>query len=180
MKNPNQHIFQHCPGCGEKNLVPSGNKSFTCKSCDFIIFINVAAAGIALIFDNNKHLLVTRRKHDPFKGMLDLPGGFAEPGESMEACLIREIKEELHLNVSDLQYYCTAPSQYLFKNIVYPILDMVFFCRVADFSKIRADDDVSEFLFIPIPQLNASLFGLDSPKMVIKTLQQTGIHGWLP
>ncbi len=53
---------------------------------------------MALILNEKNQLLVTRRKQDPFKGTLDLPGGFAEPGEGIEQSLIREIKEELEIH----------------------------------------------------------------------------------
>ena len=39
-------------------------------------------------------LLLIRRKNHPFKGSWALPGGFLEPGESIEECLLRELDEE--------------------------------------------------------------------------------------
>ena len=46
--------------------------------------------------DNSKTLLV-RRKNDPFKGMLSIPGGFINEGETAEDAIMREDKEEISL-----------------------------------------------------------------------------------
>ena len=51
--------------------------------------------------DNSKILLV-RRKNDPFKGMLSIPGGFINEGETAEDAVIREAKEETALVVEPI------------------------------------------------------------------------------
>ena len=171
MKNPNTHLFRYCPQCGGKSLAISDEKSFLCRSCSFKFYLNTAAAGIALIFNKNDELLVTKRRYDPAKGMLDLPGGFADPGETIEACLIREIKEELNLTITSLTYFCSVPNTYMYKNVTYSITDFAFLCSVDDFDAIKASDDVSEFYFIELTSLDINHFGLDSPKIVIDRLR---------
>lgn len=167
--NPNQHKFIHCPRCGQAALTPATQKSFSCYSCQFVFYLNCAAACIAVIVEKNQ-LLVTRRKYDPFKGTLDLPGGFAEPGESIEQSLIREIKEELDLDIIDLKYLCSFPNTYPYKSVVYPVTDMAFVCKVKTFDTIKARDDIDNFYFIDLLKLDKNLFGLASPKKVIETL----------
>jgi 8-oxo-dGTP diphosphatase len=46
-----------------------------------------------LVIKNDKILLI-RRGNEPFKDMYALPGGFLEYGETMEDCVVREVKEE--------------------------------------------------------------------------------------
>jgi 8-oxo-dGTP diphosphatase len=54
----------------------------------------------ALIFRAGQ-LLITRRHADAHLGGLwEFPGGKREPGESFEACLAREIREELGVEIS--------------------------------------------------------------------------------
>lgn len=171
MVNPNTHRFKYCPACGSAGIGPDSVKSVTCRDCQFKLYINVASAGMAVIFDDDQRVLVTRRKFEPYKGTLDFPGGFAEPGETMEACIIREIKEELNLAISNLRYFFSTTNDYLYQAITYPILDFVFICRVTDFTPISANDDISEFLFIPVNDLDPAQFGHRSPRTVVDTLK---------
>lgn len=46
--------------------------------------------------DRGEILLVVRG-HDPFRGRLALPGGFVEPGETVETAVRREVEEETGL-----------------------------------------------------------------------------------
>ncbi|PIE60897.1 MAG: DNA mismatch repair protein MutT [Desulfobacterales bacterium] len=167
MKNPNTHTFKYCPACGAHALAPDNAKSFSCRFCHFKFFINTAAAAMALITDEQDRLLVTRRKRDPEKGSLDLPGGFAEPGEDIERCLIREIKEELNLDVTDLTYFGSFSNIYPYKSVFYPITDLAFICQVDNFKEIRPMDDVAQFMFIPIDELQPSKFGMDSARNTV-------------
>jgi mutator protein MutT len=60
-------------------------------------FIEVSAA---LIFRGGK-LLITQRHHDSHLGGLwEFPGGKREPDETFEGCLVREIREELGVEIS--------------------------------------------------------------------------------
>ena len=54
--------------------------------------IEVAAA---LIFRQGKLLITRRHAHAHLGGLWEFPGGKRELGESWEACVIREIREEL-------------------------------------------------------------------------------------
>ncbi len=182
ISNPNAHRFTFCPGCGSAALVPDSEKSFVCRACGFLFFINCAAAAMAVITDRHNRVLVTRRRFDPGKGSLDLPGGFAEPGEGIEACLTREIKEELNLDVTRLSYLCSFPNAYPYKSVVYPVTDMAFICDVDGFDAIKAMDDVTNFSFIPITRLVPGEFSMASARKTIEYLKTnfsaiTGLFG---
>jgi 8-oxo-dGTP diphosphatase len=51
---------------------------------------------LAAVVERDGHFLVTRRlDHGHLPGLWEFPGGKCEPGESHEACLARELMEEL-------------------------------------------------------------------------------------
>ena len=61
---------------------------------------------LALINDNNEVLISLRRNKKEYDGFWEYPGGKVENGETIEKGLIREIKEEINLEISK---NCIAP-----------------------------------------------------------------------
>jgi mutator protein MutT len=131
----------------------------------------MAAAVVAVIFNNNDELLITRRKNNPAQGFFDLPGGFVNIGETAENAVVREVKEELNIDVSELEFIATFPNEYVFGGIQYFTEDIVFACKITDFSSIFANDDISDYEFKPLAQVNIDDIGLNSIKNVIKFLK---------
>jgi mutator protein MutT len=54
----------------------------------------------ALIFRDGKLLITQRHAKSHLGGLWEFPGGKREPGESFEQCLVREIREELGVEIS--------------------------------------------------------------------------------
>lgn len=52
----------------------------------------------AVIKDGNK-ILATQRGYGDFKGLWEFPGGKIESGEDNKSALVREIKEELNVDI---------------------------------------------------------------------------------
>ncbi|MGF0361684.1 (deoxy)nucleoside triphosphate pyrophosphohydrolase [Priestia megaterium] len=58
-----------------------------------------------MIKDKDQILIAQRHSKDPLAGKWEFPGGKLEPGETPEECLVREIREELQLDVEIVAFY---------------------------------------------------------------------------
>ena len=54
---------------------------------------------VDIIIEQNSRILMIRRKNEPYKGCLALPGGFVNEGERIEDAARREANEETSLNI---------------------------------------------------------------------------------
>ena len=100
--------------------------------------------------------------------MLDLPGGFVDLNESAENALSRELKEELNLEISDPKFIASFPNEYLFKDLLYFTCDLAFVCKANFTGNMTPNDDVSEFLFVDLNQLDLNLIAFESIRKVLR------------
>ncbi|HEY5380503.1 MAG TPA: 8-oxo-dGTP diphosphatase MutT [Pseudolabrys sp.] len=87
----------------------------------------VLVAACALVDADGRVLITTRPADKPMAGLWEFPGGKVEDGERPEQSLIRELKEELGITVSDA---CLAPLT--FASHAYPdfhLLMPLYVCR---------------------------------------------------
>ena len=87
----------------------------------------VLVSAVALIDPDGRVLLAQRPEGKSLAGLWEFPGGKVEPGETPEAALIRELKEELDI---DTWSSCLAPLT--FASHSYPefhLLMPLFACR---------------------------------------------------
>jgi 8-oxo-dGTP diphosphatase len=82
-------------------------------------------AALGIIQDTNQRLLITQRPLHKLKGgFWEFPGGKIEQNETPEKALIRELKEELGIEVSDFTKLMQHRHQY--ENDAYHVLLEVF------------------------------------------------------
>jgi mutator protein MutT len=154
--------FKYCPVCGSSHFGIQNEKSKKCDNCGFEYFMNPSSASVAFILNEKGELLVERRKNEPAKGMLDLPGGFADIGETAEEGVIREVKEETGLDVTSVEYMFSLPNVYLYSGMKISTLDLFFSCEVNNSVELKAMDDAAECFWIPILDIHTEQFGLRS------------------
>ncbi len=166
------NVIKFCPRCGAPGFEPKDSKSFCCKTCNFVYYINPAPAVIAIIVNQHKQILFARRKHDPGIGSLDLPGGFVDCNETAEQAVIREVKEEVNLDVVELSFVGTYTNQYYYKGIVYFTTDLAFICQVSQLVQLTANDDVASVEWHKLEDVDPEWIGLGSVKQLVIDLQQ--------
>lgn len=163
-------VFRYCPKCGSRGFTPHTEKSLKCVSCGFIYFINMTASVAAIIRNDKSELLFTIRKHDPAAGMLDLPGGFVDLGETAEEAISREILEELNLTIKKKEFVGTFTNKYIYGEIEYQTLDLVFNCLVESFQNIQVADDVSGYIFRDPKTVRHEEIGMESIRAIVASI----------
>ena len=162
-------VLRYCPKCGAAALRPAGSKLWHCASCGFELYLNVAAAVAALIADEQGRLLIVVRGEEPRKGMWDLPGGFADPGESAEAALRREVAEELGIEVTSMRFLCSYPNTYEYMGVHYATMDLGFVCAVKDINAVQTSkSEVQELLFVRPQEIDTAQFAFVSVGKVVQ------------
>ena len=149
-------IYKFCPKCGSPQLNLQNDLSFKCSDCGFHFYINAAAAVAGIVVNEDGKLLLTKRGVEPDYGKLDLPGGFLNPGETAEEALTRELHEELGLKVKTLEYFSSAPNEYIFSGITVFTLDIAFRAVPETTKNLRAMDDILEFRFYSEDEIDYS------------------------
>lgn len=97
-------VFKYCPNCGSK-CDKSGIKEYTCTDCQSKFYDEPAFCSGALISNSENKYLFLKRNIEPKKGLLGLPGGFVDNNESLEEALVRECKEEVGIELTDVKYF---------------------------------------------------------------------------
>ena len=105
------------------------------------------ALTVDAVWIHRGHLLVVRRGRPPFRGMWALPGGFVEPEETVEAAVVRELREETGLRAAagPLVGVYSGPDRDPRK----PTATVAFLIRGRPRSP-RAGDDASATVWLPI------------------------------
>ena len=67
---------------------------------------------VAAVICNGKTILATQRGYGAFKGGWEFPGGKVEMGETGEEAIIREIHEELAIDIEVDKFLCTVEYEY--------------------------------------------------------------------
>jgi len=104
-----QNNHRYCGVCGSGNAPVEGGFVMSCSNteCGQRSFPRLDPAVIVLVHDNDRCLL-GRQPHWP-EGRFSTIAGFAEPGESLEGTIRREVKEETNIDVGDCHYLGSQP-----------------------------------------------------------------------
>jgi NAD+ diphosphatase len=97
-----------CGSCGSRNEDARGELARQCPVCGRLEFPRISPAVIVIILnDAGEALLAHNKKFAP--GVYSLIAGFNEAGETLEATVAREIREEVDLEVRDIRYIASQP-----------------------------------------------------------------------
>lgn len=99
---------EYCPRCGSRTEMTASGHMRICPQDGSQHFPRVDPAVIMLVRDDADRILLARGPHWP-QGHMSVLAGFVEPGESLETAVIREVQEEVGINVTDPRYMGSQP-----------------------------------------------------------------------
>ncbi len=90
-----------CPSCGEvlAKTEMEGYLRPICESCGFVYYLDPKVA-VAVIVPYGDGIVLGRRAIDPGMGAWSFPSGYVNRGEVLEEAAIREVEEEVGLEVA--------------------------------------------------------------------------------
>ena len=100
-----RHRF--CSNCGHESEIVRGGWSRRCSDCGAEHFPRSDPV-VIMLAEHDGNLLLGRQPHYP-PGRFSALAGFVEPGETIEAAVAREIKEEAGIDVADVRYMASQP-----------------------------------------------------------------------
>ena len=98
---------QFCGRCGKTMENKPDERAKFCPSCHLVNYPRISPAIIVAVIKEKQLLLAhATRFAANFYSVL---AGFVEPGESLEDCVKREVKEETGINIKDVHYFGSQP-----------------------------------------------------------------------
>lgn len=92
-----------CGACGSPTTPHARMRARVCAGCGLEHYPRVAPAMIVLV-ERGLEVLLARSPHFP-SGMYSALAGFVDPGESLEECVHREVREETGVTIHNLRYF---------------------------------------------------------------------------
>lgn len=98
---------QYCGHCATPMTQLPTERAKRCPSCQHRQYPQLSPAVIMLIYRGDDVLLARAPRFRP--GMYSVLAGFVEPGESLEETVAREVKEEVGIEIKNIQYFGSQP-----------------------------------------------------------------------
>ena len=138
----------------------------------WMVFISLARANelkserfptVDIIIEKDNKIVLIKRKKEPFKGKLVLPGGHVEENETVEEAAVREAKEETSLDVKlrEILGVYSNPK----RDPRYPTISTVFITEPIS-KKIKASSDAAEAKWFEVDKIDFKNLGFDHLKIL--------------
>ena len=102
-----QRHHRFCGQCGSLNERKSDEFAMQCPGCGLLVYPRISPAIMVLVRDGERLLLARSHRFKP--GVYSALAGFLEPGETLEQCAAREVREEVGVEIANLRYFASQP-----------------------------------------------------------------------
>jgi NAD+ diphosphatase len=98
---------RYCGRCGCPTQASEKERARVCPGCGLIGYPRISPSMIVAVIRDDKILLARSPR---FKGgFFSVLAGFVEPGETLEECVKREVREEVGIGVGNIRYFGSQP-----------------------------------------------------------------------
>ena len=122
---------RYCGRCGTPTQTKARERAKECPRCGYVAYPRVSPAMMALVTRGRELLLARAHRFAP--GMFSALAGFVEAGETIEDCIVREVREEVGVEVTGLRYFAS-------QSWSFPHSLMIAFTAEYAGGEIRCDD----------------------------------------
>ena len=112
-----------CGRCGKATENKTNERAKICPRCGLINYPRLSPAMIVAVRKGNR-ILLAHSKRFPGK-FYSVLAGFVEPGETLEECVKREVREEVGIEVQNVRYFGSQP---------WPFPDSLMIAFTADYA----------------------------------------------
>lgn len=102
---------QFCGQCGGRMVDQTHERARRCPQCGLISYPRLSPAIIIAVtrrIEGRLRILLARNHRFPI-GRYSVLAGYVDPGESLEECAVREVCEEVGINLQNLRYFGSQP-----------------------------------------------------------------------
>ncbi len=96
-----------CGACGAPTTIKEGERARECARCGHLSYPRISPAVIVAVVRGERILLARARRFPPT--LYSVLAGFVEPGETLEECVAREVREETGIDVKNIRYFRSQP-----------------------------------------------------------------------
>jgi NAD+ diphosphatase len=96
-----ERTHRFCGRCGAPTRAKEGERARECPSCGFLAYPRISPAIIVAVTRGDRILLV---RHHRFPQRFTVVAGYVEPGETLEECVHREVREETGIEIDGPRY----------------------------------------------------------------------------
>ena len=96
---------RYCGRCGARTRDRDGERAKECPACGLVAYPRVSPAMMTLVTRGRELLLARSARFAP--GVYSALAGFVEPGETIEDCIRREVREEVGVEIGEPVYFAS-------------------------------------------------------------------------
>lgn len=98
---------QFCGRCGTATVAKANERAAECPNCGLVSYPRISPSIIVAVTKGDE-ILLGRSPHWR-AGWYSVLAGFVEAGETLEACVAREVMEEVGISVKNIRYFGSQP-----------------------------------------------------------------------